>query len=126
MRSRRRFLRHALAAPLLPAALTQTTPAPAPSPPPSPTPAPPTPEAAARERVAESLLEAARRHFADRFPDEHTDDVKQAIVENLRAGERLRALRHGNADEPVTVFEADPPPIRPAAATSPGTGRARK
>jgi hypothetical protein len=112
---RRRFLGALAAAPLLPAALTQTTPAPAPpgTPVPTPTPTPPlSPEAAAREALAEALTEAARRRFGDRFPAEHLDDVRQEIAGNLRAAERLRALNLGNADEPVTVFEAVPPAVR--------------
>ncbi len=103
MSGRRRFLSAVVAAPLLPAAFMQT-PIPAPSPSPSPSPA--SPEAVARDAVAEALTEAARRHFGDRFPAEQAQDVRESIVENLRAAERLRALKLGNADEPISVFEA--------------------
>jgi len=94
---RRRFLSSLAAAPLLPAAFTQTPPAPVISPTPAPSPAP-------RDAVAEALTEAARRHFGDRFPSDQAEDVRVSIAENLQAAERLRALKLGNADEPVTTF----------------------
>lgn len=111
---RRRFLSALAAAPLLPAALTQTA---APTPPAVPTPSPSAaPGAAEREAVADALTEAARRIFGERFPAEQAGDVKQSIVENLQAAERLRALGQGNADEPVTRFSARPPAAAKAAA----------
>lgn len=99
---RRRFLSSLAAAPLLPAALTQTPPTPAPSP-------AATPGTVTREVVADALTEAARRLFGERFPSEQATDVYQSIMENLQAAERLRALGQGNSDEPVTTFAARPP-----------------
>jgi hypothetical protein len=112
---RRRFLAAMAAAPLLPAALAQTPPAPtaSPSPAPAASPTPPlSPEAAAQEALADALTEAARRRFGETFPAEHGDDIRQEIAGNLRAASRLKALGLGNADEPVTVFEAVPPAVR--------------
>ena len=105
MSGRRRFLSAVVAAPLLPAAFAQTPPPPV-APAPSPSPSPASPEAAARESVAEALTEAARRHFGDRFPADQAQDVRESIADNLRAAERLRALKLGNADEPIFAFEA--------------------
>ena len=125
MSGRRRFLSAVVAAPLLPAAFTQTQPpAAVPSPSPSPSPSPASPEAAARDAVAEALTEAARRHFGDRFPADQAQDVRESIVENLRAAERLRALKLGNADEPISAFEALPVLPRRHGGTEKGTGKA--
>jgi hypothetical protein len=107
---RRRFLQAVVAAPLLPAGLTKTPPSPTPSPAPPASPSP-TPESAAREALADALTEAAKRRFGDHFPTDQLQDVRESIVDNLRAAERLRALKLGNADEPVTVFE--PVPVQP-------------
>lgn len=45
--------------------------------------------------------------------------MRDAIADNLRAGERLKALGLGNADEPVTVFATAP-------RLSGGSGREQK
>jgi hypothetical protein len=102
---RRSFLKSLAAAPLLPAALTQT--APNPPQPPSPTPAPsPSPEVPGP--VALALAEAARHRFGAHLEPGDMEEIKKAIQGNLQAAERLRRVVLGNADEPVTTFSARP------------------
>lgn len=105
--ARRGFLKSLALAPLAPAALgPQAAPAPAPAPPPPATPAPPT----GHEAVAEALAEAVKREFGAHLDGAELDAVKKELTRNLESAARLRqAARLGNADEPVSRFEARPP-----------------
>jgi hypothetical protein len=110
---RRSFLKSLAAAPLLPVALTQV--APNPPQPPSPTPGPsdvPSP-------MAESLAEAARHRFGVHFEPGDMDEIRKAIHANLQAADRLRKVKLTNADEPVTLFAAQPPGAVPRAQPAP-------
>lgn len=100
---RRGFLKSLAAVPLAPAAIApQAVPAPAPAPPP----APPT----GHEAVAEALAEAVKREFGSHLDAAELDAVKKELARNLESAARLRqAARLGNADEPVSRFEARPP-----------------
>ena len=101
-KKRRAFLKAMAGAPLLPAALVPAagaqTPAPAPSPSPSDAPAP----------LAKALAEGARHRFGAHLGPGDLEEIEKAIDGNLKAAERLRALKLENADEPVTAFEARP------------------
>ena len=104
---RRGFLKSLAAVPLAPAAITpQAVPAPAPAPPPAAAPAPPT----GHEAVAEALAEAVKREFGAHLDGAELNAVEKEIARNLGSAARLRqAARLGNADEPVSRFEARPP-----------------
>ena len=96
------------AAPLLPVALTQVAPKPQPpSPVPAPTPAPSPSDAPSP--MAESLAEAARHRFGAHFEPGDMDQIRKAVHGNLQAADRLHKVKLGNADEPVTLFAAQPP-----------------
>ena len=112
--SRRRFLRSLAAAPMLPAALAAPqapAPAPSPSPPaspvPSPSPSPPGP-------VAQALGEVVRIRYGSQLEEADLTEIRKGIEDNLQAADRLRkAVKLGNADEPVNVFH---PRLAPPAA----------
>ncbi|HEX6737623.1 MAG TPA: hypothetical protein VF310_05120 [Vicinamibacteria bacterium] len=127
--TRRRFLKSLAVAPLLPAA-AQAPPLPTPPPAaeaaPSPSPTPtPTPEATP---LALALAEAVRHRFGDALSAEDLAQVAKSIDGNLRSAARLRErVRQGNADEPVTRFEARPAPAPPPPAPpAPRAPRARR
>ena len=106
--SRRRFLRSLAVAPLLPTALSQAPTPPSPSPPiPSPSPSPPGP-------VAQALGEVVRIRYGAQLEEADLAEVRKGIEDNLQAADRLRkAVKLGNADEPVNLFRprvAPPPP----------------
>jgi len=101
--ARRGFLKSLALAPLAPAALGPQA---APAPPPVAAPAPPT----GHEAVAEALAEAVKREFGAHLDGAELDAVKKELTRNLESAARLRqAARLGNADEPVSRFEARPP-----------------
>lgn len=104
--TRRRFLGALATAPLLPAlgdAPAATTAAP-PTPSPSPAPAPRAVDATAR-----LLAQAVETRHGAHFEPGDLDVIAKGIGDALEGAARLRALRLGNADEPVTVFRARPP-----------------
>jgi hypothetical protein len=107
MTARRGFLKRLALAPLAPATLApQAAPVPAPAPPPAAAPAPPT----GHETVAEALAEAVKREFGAHVDGAELNAVKKELTRNLESAARLRqAARLGNADEPVSRFEARPP-----------------
>ena len=113
MRPRRQFLKALGAAPLAPSALlaAQATPAAppaAPSPTPSPGDTPPGPAAQALGQVVRQRYESHQLEAAD------LAEIDKGIESNLQAADRLKAaIRLGNADEPVTLFEARPRTVRP-------------
>jgi len=94
--ARRGFLKSLALVPLAPVALApQAGPAP-----------PPAGDAA----VAEALTEAVRREFGPHLDAAELDTVKKELTRNLESAARLRqAAKLGNADEPVSRFEARPP-----------------
>jgi hypothetical protein len=109
--ARRSFLKSLAAAPLLPAALTQS--APTPPRPPSPTPAASPSPSDTPSPMAESLADAARHRFGAFFAPGDMDEVRKAIHGNLQAADRLHQVTLANADEPVTTFAAQPPGATP-------------
>jgi hypothetical protein len=113
MSTRRRFLRSLAAAPLLPGSLAPQTPvvAPTPTPPPAPSPSP----SGSPSPSAQTLAELVRQRYGNQLDAEAMVEVEKGIEANIRAAERLRSVKLGNADEPVTVFQARPP-SQPAAA----------
>jgi hypothetical protein len=108
-RPRRRFLQALAAAPLVPSALlaAQAPPAPAPAAPPTPTPSP-TPSDAPGP-VAQALGQAVRHRYGSQLEAADLAEIDKGIEQNLQAADRLKnAVKLGNADEPVTLFEARP------------------
>jgi len=62
------------------------------------------------EGVAEALAEAVKRRFGAHLDASELEAVKKELARGLERGERLRQeARLGNADEPVSRFEARPP-----------------
>lgn len=125
--ARRGFLKSLAVAPLLSAAaqVPQAVPAP-PAPDPTPSPSPsaspggPTP-------VALALTEAVRHRFGAELTADELAEVASGIDGNLQAAARLRErLRQGNADEPVTLFEARPTPYVAPPAPAPPRSRRRR
>jgi hypothetical protein len=99
--ARRGFLASVAAVPLAPAALaSQSAPAPAPA-------------AVGTEAVAEALAEAVKRQFGTHLDAGELAAVQKELVQALERGERLhKDARLGNADAPVSLFEARPPQRR--------------
>jgi hypothetical protein len=120
---RRRFLKSLGVAPLLPAAaLAPQVAPPAPSPTPSPSPSPGAPGA-----MAWALTEAVRHRFGAQLTVEELAEVAKGIEANLLAASRVaERMRHGNADEPVTRFQAHRPPEPAAPPPPPKRSRGRR
>jgi hypothetical protein len=122
---RRRFLKALATAPLAPSALFAAPQAA----PPAPTPAPPTPEKPPGP-VAQALGQVVRQRYGSQLEASDLAEIDKGIEANLQAADRLKgALTLGNADEPVTYFEARlrkaaprPAPRRPAAPKAPRRG----
>ena len=95
MKGRRGFVAALGALPLAPQAFAQT-----PAPPP-----------VADPRV-DALAQAIEQRYGTFLAPGDMKDIRETIEGNLKAAERLRKVKLGNADEPVTVFEAAPPPVR--------------
>jgi hypothetical protein len=117
--ARRRFLKSLAVAPLVPSAAALVPQA-------APTPAPPTatpsPSASpdAPGPMAWALTEAVRQRFGAHLTAEELAEVAKGIDGNLQTASRLRdRMRHGNADEPVTLFEARPAASAPPAPAAP-------
>jgi hypothetical protein len=113
--ARRSFLRSLAAAPLLPAAFAQVAPNPPPPPSPPPLPSP----SDAPSPIAEAMAEAAGHRFGAHLEPGDRDEIRKAIHGNLQAADRLRKTKLTNADEPVTVFAAQPPRAVPRAQPAP-------
>jgi hypothetical protein len=127
--ARRRFLTSLAAAPLLPAAaLIPQVPPPAAVPEPTPTPSPsPSASPGGPSAAALALTEAVRHRFGAALTAEDLAEVAAGIDGNLQAAARLRErLRQGNADEPVTLFEARPSPHLAPPAPAPARARRRR
>jgi hypothetical protein len=98
---RRAFLEGLAVAPLAPAAFASPA---VPEPPPAGAAAMAGPEA-----VAETLAEAVKRQYGAHLDADELQAVRKRILRNLERADRLRkAAGLGNADEPVTRFEAVP------------------
>lgn len=93
MSTRRRFLTSLAAVPLTPAALAD----------PQASPSPTTPAAPGPSRVAAALAEAVKQRFPG-LEDAEIAEIAGKIDGRLKAAARLRSLKLGNADEPVTRF----------------------
>jgi hypothetical protein len=91
---RRGFLQSLLAAPFLPESLASAQ-----APPPSP-PAP--------DPVADALTAVVKSRYGSQLEAAELDAVRAEIKKSLEAGERLKAVRLGNGDEPATAFSARP------------------
>ncbi len=113
---RRRFLQSLSAAPLLPAVLVQAQAT--------------VPETSPTAALARHLAEVVRARYGGQLEAADLDEVARLIGESLDGAEKLRSVKLGNADEPVTLFSARRPgPVapqpapRPAAAKRPAGGR---
>jgi len=93
--ARRGFLQSLLAAPFLPTTVA-TAQAPTPSP------------SSALDPVADALLAAVKARYGAQLDAAELEAVRVEIKKSLEGGDRLKARRLGNADEPVTTFAARP------------------
>lgn len=106
--ARRRFL-HALAmAPVLPALGDSPAAAPVPAASPSPSPA-----AAPRDELARALTQVIETRYGAQLAAGDLAVIHKGIADALENAEKLRAVRLGNGDEPVTHFQARPPRSTP-------------
>jgi hypothetical protein len=95
---RRRFLVSIALAPLAPKALAEPVQTPAPASPPAP------------EPVVDALAEIVKGRYGAHLSGDDLVAIRKLLVETVKTGDRLRAAAPlGNADEPVTVFDARPP-----------------
>ncbi|HKR02169.1 MAG TPA: hypothetical protein VJT09_15945 [Pyrinomonadaceae bacterium] len=74
-------------------------PAAPPNPQPTPTPSKPTP-------LAEAYAEVARVRFGEKLTSEQLEQLKKDMDGNVRAADRLRAVKLKNGDEPDFIFSA--------------------
>jgi hypothetical protein len=66
-----------------------------------------------KDAVAEALAEAVKRQFGAHLDAAELEAVKKELAKGVERSEKLRKqARLGNADEPVTRFEARPPQRR--------------
>lgn len=101
MNARRRFLSGLVAAPLAVAAEARSAPQAASKPAP--------PAAPPADAVADALAEVVKRRYGTQLEAADLEAIRKSLGEARQNGERLRtAAALGNADEPVTVFEARP------------------
>lgn len=98
-RPRRALLKTAAALPLLPAAFVAAVP-PASPPPPAP-PGSPGP-------LARAYAGILGQRFGSQLGPGDVDELARMVQEGLDDAERLRDLKLGNADEPVTTFRVAP------------------
>lgn len=109
MNARRRFLSGLVAAPL--AVATEARSAPQAVSPPAPPAAPKVsgPAVPPADPVADALVEVVKRRYGAQLETADLEAIRKALADARQNGERLRtAAALGNADEPVTVFEARP------------------
>ena len=92
--ARRGFLQSLLAAPLLPDSLASAQ--------------APTPSPAAPDPVAEALAAVVKARYGAQLDAAELETVRGEIKKSLEAGERLKAVKLGNGDEPATAFSARP------------------
>jgi hypothetical protein len=91
---RRGFLQSLLAAPFLPESLASAQ---APSPSPS-----------APDPVVDALAAVVKSRYGAQLDAAELETVRGEIKKSLEAGERLKAVKLGNGDEPATAFSARP------------------
>jgi hypothetical protein len=111
MKPRRGFLKALAAAPLVPGSLVATlsTAAPQAAPAPPPPAAPSQPGATPPGPAAQALGQVVRHRYGSQLEAADLAEIDKAIEGNLQAADRLKsAVALGNADEPVTIFEARP------------------
>ncbi|MCA1591355.1 MAG: hypothetical protein LC754_01595 [Acidobacteria bacterium] len=77
-----------------------------PNPQPTPTPAPSSSAPPKPSPVVEAYAEVARVRFGERLTPEEFERVKRDLDGNVRAAERLRAIKLKNSDEPDFIFSA--------------------
>ena len=64
--------------------------------------------------MAEALTEVVKRRYGAQLEAADLDEIQKGMVSNLKGADRVRTSRTlGNADGPVTVFEARPPGTAP-------------
>lgn len=72
--------------------------------------APPTPQQTPPPQkpspLAEAYAEAARVRFGEKLTPEQFEQVKKDMEGNVRAADRLRAVKLKNGDEPDFIFSA--------------------
>lgn len=72
--------------------------------------APPNPQASPAPQkpspLADAYTEAARVRFGEKLTPEQLEQVRKDLDGNLRAADRLRAVKLKNADEPDFTFDA--------------------
>ncbi|MDT5059585.1 MAG: hypothetical protein QOH63_44 [Acidobacteriota bacterium] len=72
--------------------------------------APPNPQASPAPQkpspLAEAYTEVARVRFGEHLTPEQLEQVKKDLGDNIRAADRLRAVKLKNADEPDFTFSA--------------------
>jgi hypothetical protein len=56
------------------------------------------------DQEADALYEIVRRRYGDRLTPQQQDEVRKMIGAQLEAARALRAVRLGNADEPMQPF----------------------
>lgn len=108
--SRRRFTKSVavalIAAPLASSLVHAQAPAAKQAPaPPKPQPSP-SPIATKPSPAAEAYTEVVRTRFGDRLTPEQLDQIRKDMDGNVRAAERLRAIKLKNGDEPDFIFSA--------------------
>lgn len=91
---RRGFLQSLLATPFLPEPLAAAQ---------ASSPSPPAPDP-----VADALAAVVESRYGAQLDAAELDTVRGEIKKSLEASERLRAVKLGNADEPVTSFSVRP------------------
>lgn len=92
--ARRGFLQSLLATPFLPDSLASAQ---------APSPSPPAPDP-----VADGLMAVVKARYGAQLDAAELETVHVEIKKSLEASGRLKAMRLGNGDEPVTVFAARP------------------
>lgn len=56
------------------------------------------------DQEADALYEIVRRRYGDRLTPQQQDEVRKMIGAQVEAARALRAVRLGNADEPMQPF----------------------
>jgi hypothetical protein len=56
------------------------------------------------DQEADALFEIVRRRYGDRLTTQQQDEVRKMIGAQVETARALRAVRLGNADEPMQPF----------------------
>jgi hypothetical protein len=73
--------------------------------PPNPQPSP-SPQQQKPSPVAAAYAEVARARFGEQVTPEQLEQIRKELEDNVRAADRLRAVKLGNGDEPDFTFIA--------------------